>query len=314
MQHALILPNVGPLARIDHLTQFAQHAESAGWYALLLSDHIAIPAAMQSRYPYRTDGRFPLAPADPILEPIVTLSYLAAATSRIRLGVSVLVLPYRHPVLNAKMLATLDAISNGRLILGAGIGWLAEEFAILDANYTARGAVTDEHIRILRALWTNDNPDLAGAHYQISGFQIAPRPAQRPHPPIWTGGVSPPALRRAAQLGDGWHGVRQTPDDIRQVVAQITHLRTSAGLSMDNYQFSLRAGLDITTAPLDGAARTPLRGAPQQIAADLDAYANAGLNIIALEPRAATPEQFISQMDGFKSLLSAAGQYDGPAG
>ena len=306
MQYALILPNVGSLAHIDHLTRFAQHAEAAGWYGAFLSDHIAVPAAMRSRYPYRSDGRFPLSPTDPILEPIVTLSYLAAATRRIRLGISVLVLPYRHPVLNAKMLSTLDAISGGRLIVGAGVGWLAEEFEILDANYADRGAITDEHIRILRALWTDGNPDLAGAHYQISGFQLAPRPAQRPHPPIWTGGVSPPALRRAAHLGDGWHGVRQTPDDIRRVVARITDLRAAAGLAMDGYQFSLRAGLDITNAPLDGAARTPLRGAPQQIAADLNEYARAGLHIIALEPRAATPEQFIAQMDGFQALLSAA--------
>ena len=312
MQYAVILPNVGPLARIDYLTQFAQHAEALGYYGVLLSDHIAVPAAMRSRYPYRSDGRFPLAPDDPILEPVVALSYLAAVTRRIRLGFSVLVLPYRHPVLNAKMLSTLDHISGGRLIVGAGVGWLAEEFELLDANYADRGAVTDEHLRILRALWTDDAPDLAGAHYRVSGFQLAPRPIQRPHPPLWTGGVSPPALRRAAHLGDGWHGVRQTPDDIRRVVARITELRAAAGLPMDGYQFSLRAGLDITTTPLDGAGRTPLRGNPQQIAADLDEYTRAGLTCIVLEPRAATPEQFIAQLDGFQALLSATGM-DGVA-
>ena len=315
MQYGVILPNVGPLAGITHLTQFARHAESSGWYGVFLSDHIAVPAALHSRYPYRTDGRFPLDAADPILEPIVTLSYLAAVTRRIRLGFSVLVLPYRHPVLNAKMLSTLDAISGGRLILGAGVGWMAEEFELLDANYAERGAVTDEHIRILRALWTDDAPHIAGEHYRVSGFQLSPPPACRPHPPIWTGGVSPPALRRAARLGDGWHGVRQTPDDIRRVVARITELRANAGLPMDGYQFSLRAGLDITAAPLDGAGRTPLRGAPAQIAADLDEYARAGLTCIVLEPRAATPEQFIAQMDAFQPLLSNAGpdKPDAPA-
>lgn len=307
MQYGVILPNVGPLARIDYLTQLARHAEASGWHGVFLSDHIAVPGALHSRYPYRTDGRFPLAAADPILEPVVTLSYLAAVTGRLRLGFSVLVLPYRHPVLNAKMLATLDVISDGRLILGAGVGWMAEEFGFLDADYRARGGVTDEQIRILRALWTDDAPEIEGEHYRVSGFQIAPRPVSRPHPPIWTGGVSAPALRRAARLGDGWHGVRQTPDDIRRVVSRITELRANTGLPMDGYQFSLRAGLDITAAPGDGAGRTPLRGAPEQIAADLDEYARAGLTGIVLEPRAATPEQFVAQMDAFQALLPAAG-------
>ena len=302
MQYGVILPNVGPMAQIDTLTRLAQRAESLGYRGVFLSDHVAIPTDLRSAYPYRSDGRFPLTADDPILEPVTALSYLAAVTERVHLGFSVLVLPYRHPVLNAKMLATLDVISNGRIIVGAGVGWMAEEFAALDADYDARGGVTDEHIAILRAFWSEANPNVSGLHYDVSGVSISPRPMQNPCPPIWTGGISPPALRRAANLGDGWHGVRQSPADVTRVAARIAQLRAAAGLSMDGYAISLRAGLDVSDAPFTGDARTPLRGSPDQIAADLDAYADAGLAYLVLEPRAANADQFVAQLERFAQI------------
>ena len=166
MKYGVILPNVGPLAHIDSLARIAQNAEHLGYDGVFLSDHIAIPSYLRSVYPYRSDGRFPLTTSDRILEPVTTLAYLAAVTSRLQLGFSVLVLPYRHPALNAKMLGTLDVISNGRLIVGAGVGWMAEEFAALDSNFEARGAVTDEHIAMLKAFWTNPEPDVSGVALQ----------------------------------------------------------------------------------------------------------------------------------------------------
>ena len=297
MQYGVILPNVGPLAHIDSLATIALRAEKLGYDGIFLSDHIVVPDGLRSAYPYRSDGRFPLTAADRILEPIVTLSYLAAATQRIRLGFSVLVLPYRHPVLNARMLGTLDVISNGRLIAGVGVGWMAEEFAALDADFPDRGAVTDEHIAILRAFWTGATSELCDTRYSVAGLRMEPAPIQRPHPPIWTGGTSPPALRRAARLADGWHGVRQSPDDVARVVARIAELRSAAGNSMDGFTVSLRAGLDITDQPFSGEGSTPLRGSPEQISDDLDAYARAGLDCLVVEPRAATPEQLMGQLE-----------------
>ena len=297
MQYGVILPNVGPLAHIDALATIALRAEELGYDGIFLSDHVVVPDGLRSAYPYRSDGRFPLTAADRILDPIVTLSYLAAATQTIRLGFSVLVLPYRQPVLNAKMLGTLDVISNGRLIAGVGVGWMAEEFAALDADFPDRGAVTDEHIAILRAFWTGATSELRDTRYSVAGLRMEPAPIQQPHPPIWTGGTSPPALRRAARLADGWHGVRQSPDDITRVVARIAELRSAAGSGRDGFTISLRAGLDITDVPLTGAGRTPLRGSPEQIAADLDAYAQAGLDYLVVEPRAATPEQLVAQLE-----------------
>ncbi len=302
MQYGVILPNVGPLAHIESLATIARRAEELGYDGIFLSDHVVVPDGLRSAYPYRSDGRFPLTAADRILEPIVTLSYLAAATRRIRLGFSVLVLPYRHPALNAKMLGTLDVVSNGRLIAGVGVGWMAEEFAALGADFPDRGAVTDEHIAILRAFWTGGTSELRDTRYGVAGRRMEPAPIQQPHPPIWTGGTSPPALRRAARLADGWHGVRQSPDDVAGVVARIAELRSAAGNDRDGFTISLRAGLDITDAPLTGAERTPLRGSPEQIAADRDAYAHAGLDYLVVEPRAAAPEQLIAQLERFADM------------
>ena len=302
MKYGVILPNVGPLAHVHSLARIAQHAEHLGYDGVFLSDHIAVPSDLRSAYPYRSDGRFPLAASDRILEPITTLAYLAAVTTRLRLGFSVLVLPYRHPVLNAKMLGTLDVISNGRLIVGAGVGWMEEEFVALGSEYDARGAVTNEHIALLKAFWTDEQPEVRGAHYSVAGLGMAPMPVSRPHPPIWTGGISPPALRRAANLADGWHGVRQSPADVARVAARIGELRATRGESMEGFTMSLRAGLDITDEPFGGASRTPLRGAPYQVSADLDEYQGAGLDYLVVEPRAANPEQLIDQLERFTSV------------
>ena len=302
MQYGVILPNVGHMARIDVLTRVAREVETLGYRGIFLSDHIALPVELQSAYPYRTDGRFPLGPDDLILEPITTLSYLAAVTDSVHLGFSVLVLPYRHPVLNAKMLATLDVICGGRLIVGAGVGWMAEEFAALDADFDVRGRVTDDHIRVMRALWTGDNRSIEGTDSDAAGVVISPPPAQKPHPPIWTGGISAPALRRAANLGDGWHGVRQSPADVARVISGISQLRSRSDLTMEGYEISLRAGLDITDAPFSGDGRTPLRGSPDQISADLLDYADAGLTYLVLEPLAESPEQFLQQLERFAEI------------
>ena len=302
MEYGVILPNVGPLANIESLARIARSAEGLGYAGVFLSDHIAIPIDLQSAYPYRSDGRFPLTASDRILEPVTTLAYLAAVTARLHLGFSVLVLPYRHPVLNAKMLGTLDVISNGRLIVGAGVGWMEEEFMALDSDFAARGAVTDEHIALLKAFWTESAPEVRGAHYSATGLGMAPMPVSRPHPPIWTGGISPPALRRAANLADGWHGVRQSPTDVAQVAARIGELRASREETMDGFTISLRAGLDVTDEPFWGSSRTPLRGSPEQVAGDLAEYQEAGLGYLVVEPRAATPEQLIEQLERFAAV------------
>ena len=298
MQFGVVLPNLGGLANPHTITTLAHRAEELGFDGVFVSDHLTLPTTPGSRYPYRSDGTFPLRPDEDILEPVTTLAYLAAVTTRIKLGFSVLVLPYRNPVLTAKMLATLDVYSSGRLIVGVGVGWMKEEFAALGSDYGHRGQLTDEHIRLLQTLWSRDEPEFAGEHYQFSGMTMYPKPAQKPHPPIWTGGISPRALRRAARLGDGWHGVRMTPQEIDDVSKKLQTLRQEAGRAGRPFDLSLRTGLDLTQSVLP-QSRLPMRGSPGQVTADVVRYREAGLTYLVVEPRARDTAEFAGQMERF---------------
>ena len=298
MQCGLILPNLGALANPSTLTKLAVRAEELRFDGVFASDHLALPTTPGSRYPYRSDGTFPLRPDEDLLEPVTTLAYLAAITTRIKLGFSVLVLPYRHAVLNAKMLSTLDVYSGGRLIVGVGVGWMKEEFEVLDSDYDNRGQVTDEHIRLLQALWRRDEPEFAGTYYRFTGMTMYPKPFQKPHPPIWTGGISRRALRRAAQLSDGWHGVRMTPHEIEKVGTQLRELRSETGRDSLQFDVSLRTGMDLTNSALP-QNRLPMRGSPEQVAEDVIHYREAGLTYLVLEPRARDESEFLEQMERF---------------
>ena len=294
----VVLPNLGELAEPDTLVSLAQRAEALGFDGVFLSDHLVLPTSPSSSYPYRSDGVFPLRPEYPVLEPVTALSYLAAVTNRVRLGLSVLVLPYRHPVLAAKMLATLDHFSHGRLIVGVGVGWLAEEFQALGADFAQRGSVAEEQLELLKLLWTQDQPRFAGRHYQVEGVSCLPRPVQQPHPPIWAGGTSPRALSRAARLADGWHGIRRAPEDIARVAGELQRLLRQANReNLGTFEISLRAGLEVTEHPLPPDKRLPLRGSPQQVAEDVARYAQAGLTYLVVEPRARDARELAQQME-----------------
>jgi len=201
--------NSGPLATREHVLAAAQKAETLGYDALVVTDHVVIPRRIESRYPYNATGRIAVPPDADYLEPLSMLCFLAGATSRIRFGPSVLVLPYRNPVLTAKMLATIDVLSGGRLLVGVGVGWMAEEFEVLQAPpFAARGAVSDEWLEIFVKLWTEDNPVHEGRFYRVGDIGCFPKPVQKPHPPIFVGGNSRPAIRRAAKYGQSWHAFR----------------------------------------------------------------------------------------------------------
>lgn len=201
------VPVFGPLATPENMMSLARRADELGFDHLWVSDHIVLPNQIAPRYPYDPTGVPPfMANADqPWCEPLTALSFLASCTQRIKLGTTVLVVPYREPVLTAKMVATLDYMSGGRVILGVGVGWMEEEFNILGLDtFHERGKVTDEYLRIYKELWTQEDPSFQGTYAQFSGIKFYPKPVQEPHPPIWVGGNTVPALRRAARLGDGW--------------------------------------------------------------------------------------------------------------
>jgi probable F420-dependent oxidoreductase len=241
----LHLPHVGPLGNREALIDFARFAEERSFDSLWVSDHVVVPRQIKSRYPYSPDGSFPLPPDLPFLEPLATLLFIAGVTQRAKLGTTILVVPMRNPVITAKQLATLDVLSNGRLILGAGAGWMEEEFKLLDVPFEKRGARLDDYLRVIKALWTEDQPSFHGKYYAIDNVGFAPKPAQKPHPPIWVGGHSPRALRRAGELGDAWHAAYADPEVVSKQYQEVRRYAEQAGRDPDSVALTVRMRLPL---------------------------------------------------------------------
>jgi probable F420-dependent oxidoreductase len=234
------LPNQGPLATRDAVMTFCREAEKAKVASLWVSDHVVFPRTATGNYP---GGRFPHPPDKAYLEPVITLTAAAMCTERPRLGASVFILGHRHPVVMAKMLTSIDALSNGRLIVGVGVGWWKEELTILGAPFGRRGQQGDEAIRVFKALWTEDNPAFDGQFFRFHDLGFAPKPVQKPHPPIWVGGDSPGAFRRVVTLGDGWHATSKTPAQMKDALARLREAADEAGRKFETIEISLRLGL-----------------------------------------------------------------------
>jgi len=207
MKFGMFLPSFGPMATgpgvVDTLLTITQKAEALGFDSLWVPDHVVLPTTIKSRYPYNYTGRFPIPSEASFLEPLSVLGYLAGVTQRVRLGTWVLVLPHRNPIVTAKMFATLDVLSRGRIILGAGIGWMEEEITLLGAPFKKRGALSDEYLRVMKELWTNPDPQFEGQFCRFSGIKCEPKPVQQPFP-VWIGGHSARAMRRVVEFGAGW--------------------------------------------------------------------------------------------------------------
>jgi len=289
MGFGCVFPNRGPTATQPHLTRFAQTAESLGFDTIWLSDHILVPTEVKSFYPYHPTGQMPFVPSEPYWEPLTVMSYLAACTQRVRLGTSVLILPYRNPVVTAKVLATLDMLSHGRVTLGVGVGWMEEEFKALGlTTFAQRGTYSDECIRIFRELWTQENPSFQGQFYQFAGIKCEPKPVQRGGIPIWVGGHTPQAIRRAARLGDGWQPIVQRPPaDLppEELQGKIATLRTQAqAAGRDPHAITLSLGASLQFTQTSGSGARPLfHGPPQQIIESLQRYQEVGVQDFRLD-------------------------------
>jgi probable F420-dependent oxidoreductase len=253
-----------------------------GFDSAWVSDHIILPRSVDSFYPYSENGVATFRPDEDYYEPLAALNFLAGCTQKIRLGTHVLILPYRNPVLTAKMISTLDVLSEGRFILGAGVGWMEEEFKALGLDtFAQRGAVTDEYIQLFKELWTKDNPEFQGEHYQLSESGFQPKPVQKPHPPIWIGGHTNPAIRRAAKYGDGWMpiGLRPPailePEELAEKITRLRRLTMEAGRPEDAVSLCFSTGVTFDDSP--GATRRMMSGRAEQIAADLRQYQDLGI-------------------------------------
>jgi probable F420-dependent oxidoreductase len=266
------LPVYGPGATRETLVAFARRMEALGYDSLWVSDHVVIPYEIRSRYPYNATGDFPLAPTTTFLEPLAVMALVAGVTERVKLGTTVLVLPHRHPVLAAKALATIDHLAPGRVILGAGVGWMREEIELLGAPYDRRGAWTDEAIRVMRACWTEDRPAFSGEFFRVPPIGFAPRPP-RGAIPIWIGGHTARALRRVVELGDGWHAAFATPAEMADGVAKLRAECARRGRDVASITLSVRVGL---------AARK----SADETVSELKALRDLGVRHVVLETRA----------------------------
>ena len=300
------LPSRGQMASPDNMRRLAQRAEDLSFDHVWVSDHIVIPHEVDSFYPYAADGVAPFQRDNTYLEPLAALNFLAGCTTRVRLGTHVLILPYRNPVLTAKILATLDVLSGGRLILGAGVGWMEEEFQAMGLDtYAQRGEVTNEYIQIFKELWTSDTPEFHGRHYDISGVGFLPKPVQKPHPPIWIGGHTNPAIRRAATLGDGWMpiGLRPPailePEELSEKIARLRRISARAGRPADAVDLVFSTDCTFQNTPDANANRRLVSGRPEQIAADLRQYQDLGVTHFILTFPATTPDEQQEAMEQF---------------
>src|SRR5882724_7757625 len=248
MQIGFNAPTAGPMAAPDDLVRLVMAGEAMGFDYATISDHVVIPTDIQAKYPYSASGEFPAGARAERHEQLTEVAFLAAKTSKLRLVTSVMVVPHRPAVLTAKILSTIDVLSGGRLTVGIGAGWMREEFEAIDApDFDARGTVTDEYVRAFVELWTKDTPKFDGKHVRFSNIGFDPKPVQKPHPPIWVGGESGPALRRAARLGNAWYPIGTNPqnplDSLTRFKASAARLRkmtVEAGRKPDAVELALR--------------------------------------------------------------------------
>jgi probable F420-dependent oxidoreductase len=195
----------------DVLTHFAKEADRLGFDAIETPEHVAFPVNFQSKYPYTPDGSFPSGNEFPMPDPLLPLAYVAGCTTRIKFGTYVIILPQHHPLYLAKQMATLDVLSRGRTFIGIGSGWLQEEFEALGIDFHHRGARTDEAIQAMRVLWRENPSTFKGRHFNFGPLKSFPKPVQKGGIPILVGGISAPAIRRAARYGDGFLAVPSGP-------------------------------------------------------------------------------------------------------
>ena len=309
MEFGFSMPTRGPLSSPDSLATLAHRGEELGFGFLSVSDHVVIPKTIQSRYPYTESGKF-MASGE-CLEQLALLSFVAAQTSAARLLTSVMVLPHRAPILAAKMLATIDVLSGGRLTVACGVGWMREEFEVIGAPpYDERGAVGDEYIRAFKELWTSDNPTFEGRYVSFSDISFEPKPVQRPHPPVWVGGESPPALRRAAVLGDGWYPIGNNPrfpvgtvEQLAQALGSIRRHAEDAGRDPSAIDVAYSAGWydDRQAQTLSSGERRTFTGTPEQVSGDIHAFEQQGVRHLMLGMQARTLPETLERMERFAS-------------
>ena len=287
----------------DELIALATRVENLGFHSLWVADHIVIPWTVDvSTHQEEARVKFGDKTKTDLLDPILTLTYLSTVTTHIRLGLSILVIPYRDPIITSKLLATLDLLSRGRLTVGAGIGWMREEFEALDVPYEERGAITDEYLSLMRELWTSKNPTFAGKYRSIANVAFLPKPLQKPHPPVWVGGNGVAAMRRAVKLGQGWMPNYLSPDELAPKLSRLSSILREAG--RDGSTLALSVGCTLASDRSISPDGSGLGGSKAQLVESVSRYEELGVEeLILLSPREPNLDIRLAPLERFASLM-----------
>jgi len=315
MQFGFNLPNTGALAASDVVVRITREGEALGYDYLTVTDHVVLPDMAEPGYPYSESGAFYSRDSAHSHEMLTLASYLAAITSKLRIVLAVLVVPHRPAVLAAKMLATIDVLSGGRLTVGIGAGWLKTEFdAVVTTPFAERGAVTDEYVAAFRTLWTADKPTIDGRYVHYDGLVLAPKPVQQPHPPIWVGGESGPSLRRAALLGDAWYPIGSNNAHLLDTlpryqagVARLRQLTEAAGRDPNAVALTYRVKRygDAVPPTASDDNRRLFSGSDADLVADIRALRDLGVTAIDFDFDRAEAEDVIAEMRSFRERVLA---------
>jgi probable F420-dependent oxidoreductase len=289
------LPTQGPVATREALVTFCREAEARDVASLWVSDHVVFPRTETGEHP---GGPYPFPSDTPYLEAVVALAAAAVVTERARLGASVFILGHRHPVVMAKMLSTIDVLSNGRLICGVGVGWWEEELTLLGVPFKQRGRQADEMIQVFKALWTEDHPRFEGRFYTLPDVGFAPKPVQKPHPPIIVGGDSSGAFKRTVTLADGWHATAKSVEDAASALERLRAAAEKVGRPFETIALSIRFNWK--------QGQLPMRRSVQEIVDRLAAYKALGFGEVLLDFRRDTLDEMLDDLDAAATEIRPA--------
>jgi len=282
MKIGFALPNVGSLSTPEAVAKVAQRAEALGYDSLWTIERLLWPVKPQTPYPATPDGSLPEVYKH-VLDPLETLTFAAAHTKTIALGTSVLDIPYHNPVMLARRLTTLDQLCNGRLRLGLGLGWSKDEMDAMGADMKKRGAMADEFLPVLKAVWTSNPVEFQGKFYHVPKSYIGPKPVQKPHPPIYMAAYAPAALKRVAAMANGWNPVGIPVDGMAQMFGSLKQMAKDAGRDPSSLELVVRANLEITDKPLP-KERWIFSGNMDQIKEDLAGCRSIGAHEVHFDP------------------------------
>lgn len=284
MQIGVFLPISGRATGPDTLIEAAQSAEAQGFDAVWSADRVVTPWQIETPYPYSEGHQFIVPPDRPFLDSLTCLAFLAGCTSRITLGISVLVLPYRHPLYWARVAASIERLSRGRLTMGIGVGWMEEEFTALGVPFKDRGKMTDEQLQVIQEIWSREHASFSGQFYEFQDLAFFPKPMQQPRIPIWVGGEGAAAHRRAARYGDAWfpYFVDVTPAELELGYREVRRGAEALGRNPDQVLLACCRPIEVTPHPVPQNERL-LCGSPEQLVEALKAYQAIGVKHLALQ-------------------------------